>query len=256
MKALLSRQPGGPETLTFEEVADPNPGKGEVRISVRAVGVNFPDMLIIQDLYQFKPPRPFSPGGELAGIVEVLGESVTSLRVGDRVLVSPVRGAMAEKAVAAAGNCWKIPDAMPFDEAAALLMTYGTSQHALKDRAQLRVGETVRHALAEILANGDVHDPDLEGHIITVPEVRMSPDLKLATIYVMPLGGRDTEVVIEALNRNKKFLRGEIAHRVNLKFAPEIRFRADDRFEEAERIEKLLRTPEVQRDLAPDSDDE
>ena len=121
---------------------------------------------------------------------------------------------------------------------------------------QLRVGETVRHALAEILANGDVHDPDLEGHIITVPEVRMSPDLKLATIYVMPLGGRDTEVVIEALNRNKKFLRGEIAHRVNLKFAPEIRFRADDRFEEAERIEKLLRTPEVQRDLAPDSDDE
>src|SRR6202012_264598 len=121
---------------------------------------------------------------------------------------------------------------------------------------QLRVGETVRHALAEILAHGNVHDPDLEGHIVTVPEVRMSPDLKLATIYVMPLGGRDTEVVIEALNRNKKFLRGEIAHRVNLKFAPEIRFRADDRFEEAERIEKLLRTPEVQRDLAPDSDDE
>jgi ribosome-binding factor A len=120
---------------------------------------------------------------------------------------------------------------------------------------QLRVGETVRHAIAEILAQGDVHDPELEGHIITVPEVRMSPDLKLATIYVMPLGGRDTEVVIEALNRNKKFLRGEIAHRVNLKFSPEIRFRIDDRFEEAERIEKLLRTPEVQRDLAPDSDD-
>ena len=120
---------------------------------------------------------------------------------------------------------------------------------------QLRVGETVRHAIAEILAQGDIHDPDLEGHIITVPEVRMSPDLKLATIYVMPLGGRDTEVVIEALNRNKKFLRGEIAHRVNLKFSPEIRFRIDDRFEEAERIEKLLRTPEVQRDLAPDSDD-
>jgi ribosome-binding factor A len=121
---------------------------------------------------------------------------------------------------------------------------------------QLRVGETVRHALAEILAHGNVHDPDLEGHIITVPEVRMSPDLKLATVYVMPLGGRDTEVVMAALDRNKKFLRGEVAHRVNLKFAPEIRFRIDDRFEEAERIEKLLRTPEVQRDLAPDSDDE
>ena len=121
---------------------------------------------------------------------------------------------------------------------------------------QLRVGETVRHALAEILAHGNVHDPDLEGHIITVPEVRMSPDLKLANVYVMPLGGRDTEIVMAALNRNKKFLRGEVAHRVNLKFAPEIRFRIDDRFEEAERIEKLLRTPEVQRDLAPGQDDE
>src|SRR5947199_9856974 len=119
---------------------------------------------------------------------------------------------------------------------------------------QLRVGETVRHAVADILSQGSVHDTDLEGHIITVPEVRMSPDLKLATIYVMPLGGRHTDVVITALNRNKKFLRGEIAHRVNLKFAPDIRFRIDDRFEEAERIEKLLRTPEVQRDLAPDSD--
>ena len=121
---------------------------------------------------------------------------------------------------------------------------------------QLRVGEIVRHAIAEILSQGGVHDPDLEGHIITVPEVRMSPDLKLATIYVMPLGGRDTEVVIEALNRNKKFLRGEVALRVNLKFAPELRFHADDRFDEAERIEKLLRTPEVRRDLAPDSEEE
>jgi ribosome-binding factor A len=120
---------------------------------------------------------------------------------------------------------------------------------------QLRVGETVRHAVADILSQGSVHDPDLEGHIITVPEVRMSPDLKLATIYVMPLGGRDTDVVLAALARNKKFLRGEIAHRVNLKFAPDLRFRVDERFDEAERIEKLLRTPAVQRDLAPDSDD-
>ncbi|MGA8898213.1 30S ribosome-binding factor RbfA [Bradyrhizobium sp.] len=120
---------------------------------------------------------------------------------------------------------------------------------------QLRVGETVRHAVAEILAHGNVHDPDLEGHIITVPEVKMSPDLKLATVYVMPLGGRDTDKVIAALARNKKFLRGEVAHRVNLKFAPDLRFRIDDRFDEAERIEKLLRTPEVQRDIAPDSDD-
>jgi ribosome-binding factor A len=121
---------------------------------------------------------------------------------------------------------------------------------------QLRVGETVRHAIADILAHGSVHDADLEGHIVTVPEVRMSPDLKLATIYVMPLGGRDTEIVLAALERNKKFLRGEIAHRVNLKFAPDIRFRADERFDEAERIEKLLRTPAVQRDLAPEKGDE
>ena len=121
---------------------------------------------------------------------------------------------------------------------------------------QLRVGETVRHAIADILSHGSVHDADLEGHIITVPEVRMSPDLKLATIYVMPLGGRDTEIVLAALERNKKYLRGEIAHRVNLKLAPEIRFRVDERFDEAERIEKLLRTPAVQRDLAPGQDEE
>ncbi|MGY8633012.1 30S ribosome-binding factor RbfA [Bradyrhizobium sp. 14AA] len=127
---------------------------------------------------------------------------------------------------------------------------------------QLRVGEQVRHAMAEILAQGNVHDDDLEGHIITVPEVRMSPDLKLATVYVMPLGGRDTEIVIAALERNKKFLRGEVAHRVNLKFAPDLRFRVDERFDEAERIEKLLRTPAVQKDLEqgleenPDTDRE
>src|ERR1044072_4171363 len=121
---------------------------------------------------------------------------------------------------------------------------------------QLRVGETVRHAIADILAHGNVHDADLEGHIITVPEVRMSPDLKLATIYVMPLGGRDTEIVLAALERNKRFLRGEIAHRVNLKFAPDIRFHADERFDEAERIEKLLRTPAVQRDIAPGEGEE
>ncbi len=132
-------------------------------------------------------------------------------------------------------------------------------RHHKKDTApggsqrQLRVGETVRHAIADILSQGSVHDAELEGHIITVPEVRMSPDLKLATIYVIPLGGRDTAVVIAALERNRKFLRGEIARRVNLKFAPDVRFRVDERFDEAERIEKLLRTPAVQRDLAPDS---
>ncbi len=114
---------------------------------------------------------------------------------------------------------------------------------------QLRVGELIRHALADMLTRGEVHDPVLEGHIVTVPEVRMSADLRLATIYVMPLGGRDAEKVVAALERNKRFLRGEIARHVNLKFAPEIRFQLDERFEEAERIEKLLRTPAVRRDL-------
>jgi len=119
----------------------------------------------------------------------------------------------------------------------------GPSQRAL------RVGELVRHALAEMLTRGDVHDPVLEGHVITVPEVRMSPDLRLATAYIMPLGGRDADVVVAALERNKKYLRGEVARRVNLKFAPDLRFYVDDRFEEAARIDKLLQTPAVQRDL-------
>jgi ribosome-binding factor A len=121
---------------------------------------------------------------------------------------------------------------------------------------QLRVGELIRHELAEMLSRGDIHDPVVEAHMITVPEVRMSPDLRLATIYVMPLGGRDATDVVAALERNKRYVRGEIARRVNLKFAPEIRFRVDERFDEAERIEKLLRTPVVQRDLAEDSADE
>jgi ribosome-binding factor A len=126
----------------------------------------------------------------------------------------------------------------------------GPSQRAL------RVGELVRHALAEMLVRGEVRDPVIETHSITVPEVRMSADLRLATVYVMPLGGRDAAAVLAALERNRRFMRGEIAHRVNLKFAPELRFRIDERFEAAERIEKLLRTPQVRRDLTADRDDE
>jgi ribosome-binding factor A len=120
---------------------------------------------------------------------------------------------------------------------------------------QLRVGELIRHALADMLSRGEVHDPVIEAHMITVPEVRMSPDLRLATIYIMPLGGRDEQQVLDALEANKRYMRGEIARRVNLKFAPEIRFRIDERFDEAERIEKLLRTPEVRRDLETGKDE-
>ncbi len=119
---------------------------------------------------------------------------------------------------------------------------------------QLRVGELVRHAVAEMLARGDVQDPVIETHLITVPEVRMTADLGLATIYIMPLAGRDAEAVLAAFERHKKFLRAEIAHRINLKFAPDIRFRIDERFAEAERIDKLLHSPAVARDLKKDDE--
>lgn len=143
MKAVLSTAPGGPDTLVLQDVADPTPGPGEVVIDVKAVGVNYPDVLIIQDQYQFKPARPFSPGGETAGVVSAVGEGVTGLKVGDRVIGSCGWGGMAEKLALAAARCIPIPDAMPFDEAAAFIMTYGTSHYGLKDRADLKAGETL-----------------------------------------------------------------------------------------------------------------
>ena len=120
---------------------------------------------------------------------------------------------------------------------------------------QQRVAELVRHALAEVLARGDIQDPVLSSHVVTVPEVRMSPDLKLATAYVMPLGGRDERPVLEALERNRKVLRQEVARRINLKFAPDLRFRRDETFDEAARIDALLRSEKVQRDVAKPADD-
>jgi len=117
----------------------------------------------------------------------------------------------------------------------------------------LRVAELIRHSMAELLARGDVLDPVLETHVVTVPRVRMSPDLKLATIFVMPLGGQDATEVIAALERNKKFLRGEVVRKVNLKFAPDIRFRMDDSFENAARIDALLNSPKVRGDLDENS---
>jgi ribosome-binding factor A len=114
---------------------------------------------------------------------------------------------------------------------------------------QLRVGELIRHALAELLARGEVHDDVLSAHVVTVPEVRMSPDLRLASIYVMPLGGKDVQAVVVALDRNKKFIRAEIARAINLKFAPDIRFLADETFDEAQRIERLLASDKVRQDI-------
>lgn len=143
MKALLSTAPGLPESLVLADLPDPVAGKGEVVLDVKAVGVNFPDSLIIQDLYQFKPERPFAPGGEVSGVVASVGDGVTGLKPGDRVIGSTGWGGMAEKIALAASRCIAIPDAMPHDEAAAFIMTYGTSQYALKDRAALKAGETL-----------------------------------------------------------------------------------------------------------------
>ena len=116
---------------------------------------------------------------------------------------------------------------------------------------QLRVAEEIRHILAEVLARGEVHDPVLAAHTVTIPEVRITPDLKLATAFVMPLLGKDTEKVVAALEKHTKFLRGEVGHRMNLRYVPELRFREDVTFAEADRIDRLLHTPEVAQDLGP-----
>jgi ribosome-binding factor A len=119
---------------------------------------------------------------------------------------------------------------------------------------QLRVGELIRHVLAEILQRGEVHDPAFEGVVVTVPEVRMSPDLKRAMVFVMPLGGKGAEAIVAAFERNKRFLRGEIAHRVDLRYAPDLDFRLDTSFDEAERVDALLRSSKVKRDLGHEED--
>lgn len=143
MQALLSVAPGGPETLELTTLPDPEPKKGQVLIGVRAAGVNFPDSLIIRDLYQMKPPRPFAPGGEVAGEVLALGEGVSDIQVGDRVLALTGHGGFAEKICVPATAAVKIPETMPYEDAACFVFTYGTSYHALKDRAALRAGETM-----------------------------------------------------------------------------------------------------------------
>ena len=143
MKALLSVAVGGPDTLVIKDLPGPVPGAGAVVVSVKACGVNYPDVLIIEDKYQFKPPRPFSPGGEISGVVKAVGDGVTHLKVGDRVLGNTGSGGMAEEIVVDAARLTPIPPSMPFDEAAAFMMTYGTSYYALKDRGHLKPGQTL-----------------------------------------------------------------------------------------------------------------
>jgi NADPH2:quinone reductase len=143
MKALLSELPGGPDTLVLRDVPEPSPGRGQVRIAIRFCGINYPDALVIEDKYQIRPPRPFAPGFEISGVVDAVGEGVTTLKPGDAVIAAALGGGLAEKAVTDARACIPIPEGMPFDVAAGLIFTYGTSYHALKDRGELRAGETL-----------------------------------------------------------------------------------------------------------------
>ncbi|MDQ0250050.1 NADPH:quinone reductase-like Zn-dependent oxidoreductase [Sphingomonas kyeonggiensis] len=143
MKALLSKQPGGPDTLILEEVADPAAGKGQVVVAVKACAINYPDFLIIEDKYQFKPPRPFAPGGEIAGVIESVGEGVTGWEVGDRVIAVTGHGGLVEKIAIEAFRLFRLPEGRSFEEGAALLLTYATTIHALLDRGHLREGHNL-----------------------------------------------------------------------------------------------------------------
>ncbi|MBX7526102.1 NADPH:quinone oxidoreductase family protein [Qipengyuania vesicularis] len=143
MKAVLSKETGGPETLVVEDIDVPTPGKGEVLIDVAACAINFPDTLIIRDMYQFKPPRPFAPGGEISGTIEALGEGVEGFAVGDRVICGVGNGGLQEKVAVAAARLFKVPEEIDLVQASALLMTYGTTIHGLKDRGDIKEGETV-----------------------------------------------------------------------------------------------------------------
>jgi NADPH2:quinone reductase len=143
VKAVLSKETGGPETLVVEEIAEPKAGAGEVLVKVAACAINFPDTLIIRDMYQFKPPRPFAPGGEISGTVEALGEGVEDFAVGDRVMCGVGNGGLQEKVAVAAQRLFKVPDGIDLVQASALLMTYGTTIHGLKDRGDIKAGETV-----------------------------------------------------------------------------------------------------------------
>jgi NADPH2:quinone reductase len=143
MKAVLCKQYGPPESLTFEELPSPRPGPGEAVVSVKAASVNFPDVLIIQNKYQFKPPLPFSPGSELSGVVKEVGPDVTAFKVGDRVMAFTTYGAFADEVQTDASRLLPMPEGMDYPSAAAFLLTYGTSDHALRDRGALQAGETL-----------------------------------------------------------------------------------------------------------------
>ena len=143
MKAVLSNESGGPESLVVEDIDAPVPGPGEVLIDVAACAINYPDTLIIKDMYQFKPPRPFSPGGEISGTIAALGEGVTGWQIGDRVIAGTGSGGLREQVTLQAARLFRVPDGIDLVQASALLMTYGTTIHGLKDRGDIAEAQTV-----------------------------------------------------------------------------------------------------------------
>ena len=197
MRAVLSKAVGGPDSLVVEQMPDPTPAAGQVVIEVKTVGINFPDTLIIEDKYQFKPERPFSPGAEVAGVVQVVGEGVKGLAKGDRVIAVPGWGGLVERIAVSARTVFKMPDAMSFEEGAALVMTYGTSYYALKNRAALQPGES----LLVLGAAGGVGSAAVElgkamgARVIaaasTPEKVQFALDLGADTGLVYPAGAMD-----------------------------------------------------------------
>jgi len=143
MKALLSQTVGGPETLVLQDVPDLVPGPGQVVVAVKACSINYPDTLMIRDMYQFKPVRPYSPGGEIAGVISALGEGVEGWQVGDRVIGMTGHGGLATQALVEQGRLFALPDGVGFDAGASLLMTYGTNYHGLVDRGHIKPGDVV-----------------------------------------------------------------------------------------------------------------
>jgi NADPH2:quinone reductase len=235
MRAVVCKAYGSPEALVVEDVESPTPGRGQVVVTVKACGVNFPDNLIIRGLYQFKPPPPFSPGSEVAGIVKTVGEGVEIVKPGDRVIAFGAFGGFAEEMLADAGAVLPMPAAMDFETAASVVMTYGTDLHALKDRAHLQPGETLlvlgaaggiglaaveigrvmgarviaAASSAEKLAICRQHgadaginyrDEDLKGRIYALTEGRG------VDVVVDPVGGASSERALRGMAWNGRFL--------------------------------------------------
>ena len=207
MQAMLSTAPGGPETLEPTTLPDPEPARGKVRIKVRAAAANYPDVLIIRDLYQIKPPRPFAPGGEVAGEIDAVGEDVTGFAPGDRVAALTGHGGFATRICVATERLVKIPATMPFEDAACFLFTYGTSHHALKDRAQLKRGET----LLVLGAAGGVGAAAVELGRAAGARVIAAVSSEQKADFCRRLGAAETIVYPREMDRDaQKALAGEI----------------------------------------------